>query len=89
MIARDESRPERAHYAGDVGANDYRPRYLFEGAKHRLIVEGAALNDDVVAELLRVRQFYDLVKSVLYDRISESRGNVGYLRALFLRLLHV
>ena len=66
----------RAHEAGDVGSGDFAVGEQFEGAQHGVVEEGAALDDDRVAERVGVTQFDDLVQRVAHDRIAQAGGDV-------------
>ena len=91
MVAfpRHQRRAEGAHDAGYIGAGGPHTGDFLKGAKHRLVVEGAALHHDVFAQVGGVGQLDDLVKGVLDDGVGKSRGNILHRGALFLRLLDV
>ena len=91
MIAfpRHQRRAKGTHDAGNIGAGGLHAGNLLKGAKHRLVVEGAALHHDVFAQVGGVCQLDDLVKGVLDDGVGKSCGNVLHRCALFLRLLDV
>ena len=91
MIAfpRHQRRAKGTHDAGNIGAGGLHAGNLLKGAKHRLIVEGAALHHDVFAQVGGVCQLDDLVKGVFDDGVGKSCGNILHRRALFLRLLDV
>ena len=76
----------RAHETGDVRAGDLAFGEQFESAQHGIVEEGAALDDDRVAERVGVTQFDDLVQCVAHDRIAQAGGDVLDGGALFLRL---
>ena len=84
---RDQGCTESAHDAGDIGTDNLAVRDLFKRAKHSVIVEGSALDDDVLAELRGGGNLHDLEQRVLDDRIRQAGGNIGYLRAFLLGLL--
>ena len=88
-LPRHQRRAERAHNAGNVGAGSFHSGDFLKGAKHRLVVEGAALHHDVFAQVGGVGQLDDLVKGVFDDGVGKSCGNILHRRALFLRLLDV
>ena len=88
-LPRHQRRAERAHNAGNVGAGSFHSGDFLKGAKHRLIVERAALHHDVFAQVGGVGQLDDLVKGVLDDGVGKSRGNILHRSTLFLRLLDV
>ena len=85
----DQSRAERAHKTGDVGADHVYACDLFEGAENRLVIERTALNDDVITEVGGRCELNYLIKCVFDDRISKTGGDVRDLSSLLLRLLHV
>ena len=43
-----------AHQAGDIRPDNLGVEFLLEGPQHRVVVEGAALGDDVFAQRLCV-----------------------------------
>ena len=88
-LPRHQRRAERAHNAGNVGAGGFHSGDLLKGAKHRLIVERAALHHDVSAKVGGVCQLDDLVKGILDDGVGKSRRNILHRGALFLGLLDV
>ena len=88
-VARKQRRAERAHDARNVGAGHLRAGDALKRAQHGLIEERAALHDDVRAELARVGELDDLIKSVLDDGVGKAGGDIGDACALFLRLLDV
>ena len=88
-VAREQCRAERAHDARDVGTRDLRAGDALERAQHGLVEEGAALYDDVRAELARVGELDDLIKSVLDDGVGKAGGDIGDACALLLRLFDV
>ena len=91
MIAlpRHQRRAKGTHDAGNIGAGGLHAGNLLKGAKHRLIVERAALHHDVSAKVGGVCQLDDLVKGILDDGVGKSRRNILHRGALFLGLLDV
>ena len=61
-------------------------RDFFETSQHCVIVEGAALYDNMASKLGGIGYFDDLVKRVFDDRVGESGGNVRDLSPFFLCL---
>ena len=88
-VAREQCRAERAHDARDVGTRDLRAGDTLKRAQHGLVEECAALYDDVRAELARVGELDDLIKSVLDDGVGKASGDIGDACALLLRLFDV
>ena len=88
-VAREQRRAECAHDARNVGAGHLRAGDALKRAQHGLIEERAALHDDVRTEFARVGKLDDLVERVFDDGVGETGRDVGYARALFLRLLDV
>ena len=87
-IAGEQGGAIAAHAAGDVRANRLAPGKLLERAQRRVTHEGAALDDDIFADLLRVAHLDDLEQRVLDDRVGEAGRDVANGRALLLGLLH-
>ena len=77
---------ERAHQPRDARAHDLFARFQLEGTQHRVVQEGAALHEDVLAQLVRRFGADDLVDRVFHDGGGEPRGDVLHGRALLLRL---
>ena len=76
----------RAHQSRLRGTYYVASADYLEGAQHRFVEEGAALDDDFIAHFREVAHFYDLEQRVLDDGIREAGGYVAHARALFLRL---
>ncbi len=89
MLTGNQRRAERAHHTGNVRADDLNARELLKRAKHCLVVEGAALHDNVRTELLRVGELDDLEQRILDDRAGKSGADVLNGCALLLRLLDI
>ena len=83
----DERRAERSHETGDVQTQHFAAETEFQGAKQGVVLEGAALRDDVFAEFFRAGNLDDLVEGVLDHGIGESRRNVADRSSFLLRLL--
>ena len=88
-LPRYQRRTEGTHNAGNVGAGSLHTGDFLKGAKHRLVVERAALHHDVFAQVGGVCQLDDLVKGILDDGVGKSRRNILHRGALFLGLLDV
>ena len=86
-LSGNQSRSEGAHDAGNVRTDDAAAGNLLECAKNGVVVEGTALNDDILSELCRRRHLHDLEQRILDDGIGKACGDIGDLRALLLRLL--
>ena len=84
---REDGRAIRAHDACDVGTDDVAVQEFFHAAQHGIVVERAALHDDMVAERAHVLELHDLEQCILDDGERDARRDVSDLRALFLRLL--
>ena len=65
-----------AHEARDVRADDLHAHLLLKGTEDGLVVEGAALDHHVAAQLLRRGGADDLVEGVLHHADGEARGDV-------------
>ena len=85
----DESGAEGTHYAGDIRAGDLHPGYGLKGPEHRFIIEGAALDHNVAAQLGGIGELYDLIKGVFDDGIGKTGGNVLNGGPFLLGLLYV
>ena len=85
----DQCGAEGPHDSGYIWTDDPDPGDRFKRAEHGLVTEGAALNDDVRAELRWIGEFDHLVQGVLDDRIRQPRRDVPDGGAFLLRLFHV
>src|SRR5699024_10359519 len=83
-----QGRAEGAHNAGDGGAGDLPAQLLLKGPEHRVVVEGAALYHDVLAQIVGVGRPDDLVHRVFHDGDGQAGGDVLHAGAVLLGLLH-
>ena len=83
----DQRRAERAHDARDIRPDDFTLRDALEASKDRVVIKCSALHHNVFSKLRRIRNLDDLVEGVLYDRVSETGGDIRDGSSLFLRLL--
>ena len=88
-VASDQGRAERAHDACDIRAGGLDARDALKGAQHGLIVERAALHDDMAAHVAGGGELDDLIERVFDDGIGKARGDIRDGCALLLRLLDV
>ena len=89
MIPGYQRRAERAHDAGDIRADRLAAGDLFKAAKDRVVVEGAALHDNIFAERRGVGDFDYLKQRVLDDGVCQPRGDIGDGGTLLLRLFYL
>ena len=82
-----DGRTVRTHEAGDIRADDVAVEEFLHAAQHSVIVERAALYDDMVTKLAHILELHDLEERVLDDRERDARRDIGDLRAFLLRLL--
>ena len=85
----DQRGAESAHDPCDIRTDSLAVRDLLETAQDGIVVESAALYDNMASQFGSVRYLDHLEQSVFNDRISESRRDVRHFRAFFLRLLHL
>ena len=85
--AADEAHAEGAHEAGNGRTDDLAAQELFESPQDGVVVESAALDDDVLAELGRVFDLDDFIQGILDDRVREACRDVGQCSPFFLGLL--
>ena len=83
----EQGRAVSAHQAGDVGADDLHPHLLFKDAQDGLVVEGAALDHDLAAQLLGAGSPDDLVQRVLDHADGQAGADVLDAGAVLLGLL--
>ena len=86
-VSGDEGGAEGTHDAGDIRPDGFAVRDALKAAKDRVVVEGAALHDDVLSELRGVGDLDDLIQRVLDDGVGEAGRDVGDGRAFLLGLL--
>ena len=86
-VSGNESGAEGAHDAGDVRPDDFAVRDLLKAPKDRVVVEGAALDDDIASQFGGVGDLDDLIERIFDHGIGESGGNVRDGRAFLLGLL--
>ena len=87
MHAGSERRAVSAHESGDIGANNLAAGEQLECAKHRVIEESSALNDDSLAQVRGILELDDLVQGVSHNRVGQAGADIAHIRAFFLRLL--
>ena len=83
-----ERAAESSHKSRNSGTYNVASELLLERAEHCVIEEGAALHDDVLAELVRRICSYYLINGVLDYGRGQSCGDVLDGRAVLLRLLY-
>ena len=89
MASGNQSRAKSAHQAGDIRAGSVHPGNFLKGSKHRLVVEGAALDNNVPTQILRGCQLDDLVQGIFDDGVGKACGDIGDGGSLLLGLLDV
>ena len=89
MLSGDQCRSERTHDAGDVGADRLAVRDLLKASQNGIIVERAALNDNIFAQLGGIGYLDYLEKGILDNGVCETGGNVGNARTLLLCLFYL
>ena len=72
LLLCENSRAIRAHEARDIGAHDITLDELFHRAQDSIVVERAALHDDMLAKLLDILELHDLKERVLDDGKSDA-----------------
>ena len=75
------------HQAGDIGTHHVDAGLQLEGPQHRVVEEGAALDDHLVAEFAGVAHLHHLVERVSHHRVAQPGRDVADRGALFLGLL--
>ena len=87
QILGGQCRAEGAHQTGDGGTGDVAAQLLLKGPEHCVVVEGAALHHNVLAQLVGRGHTQHLVDGVLDDGDGETGGDVGHAGAILLGLL--
>ena len=82
-----ESRAERTHQSGDGGSGHIAAQLLFKRAEHSIVQEGAALDHDVLAQVISGDGANDLVNGIFYDGNRETCRDILYTGPVLLRLL--
>ena len=85
----DQCCAEGTHDAGDIRTGDMGVEEVFKGAEDGIVVEGTTLHDDVLSEILRIRDLDDLIECVLDDGVGEAGRDIADAGAFLLRLLDV
>ena len=88
QIPGGQRRAEGAHNARDGGAGDLPAQLLLKGPQHRVIVEGAALHHDVLAQVVGAGGADDLVDGVFHDGDGQAGADVLHTGAVLLCLLY-
>ena len=83
----DECCAEGAHYSCNIRADGLDTGNLLESPEYCIIIEGAALDDDVFSQVPGIGQLDDLEKGVFDDRIGQAGGDVRDRSPLLLGLL--
>ena len=85
----DQCCAEGTHDAGDIRTGDMGIEEVLEGAEDGIVIEGTTLHDDVLSEILRIRDLDDLIECVLDDGVGEAGRDIADACPLLLRLLDV
>ena len=88
-LACDQCCAEGTHDAGDIRTGDMGVEEVLEGTEDGIVIEGTTLYDDVLAEILRIRDLDDLIECVLDDGVGEAGRDIADACPLLLRLLDV
>ena len=80
---------EGTHNTGNIGACNFHTGDPFKGPQYRLVIEGSALDHDMLAQLRWVCQLDDLIQRVLDNGIRKACGDIGNGCTFFLRLFHI
>ena len=85
----DEGCSESAHDSGDIRTDRLAVGYLLKTPQDGIIIEGSALDHDVVSKLCCIGYFDDFEQGVLDDGVGESCGDVRHRSAFLLRLFYL
>ena len=88
-VTGDQCSTKSTHDAGDVRTNSLAAGNQFKASQYGIIVEGTALYNDFLAQILRICQFDNLQQCILDNGISQSGGNIGNGSAFLLRLFYL
>ena len=86
MLPGNQGSSERPHDAGDVRADSLAAGNPFKTPENGIVVKRTALNDNVFAEVFRVRQLDDFQQGVLDNGYRKSRRDIRNRGTLFLCL---
>ena len=67
----DQGRAEGAHDTGNIGAHSLTAGDLLEASEHRVVVEGAALDNNMISEVGGIRDLDHLKKRILDDGVGK------------------
>ena len=87
LALRDERRAEGSHNTGDIRTNDLMACNFLKGPQYSVVIEGAALHDDLVSHFGVIPDLDDLLQGILDDRIRQTCRNIADTGPLFLCLL--
>ena len=83
-----QGRAEGPHDAGDGGAGHVPAQLLLKGPEDRVVEEGAALDHDVLAQVVGGGRPDDLVDGVFHDGDGQAGGDLLHAGPVLLGLLH-
>ena len=84
----DQGGSKSAHDTGNVRADRLAVRNFFKASQNGIIIEGTALNDNMISKFLRAGYFNYFKKRVFDNGVSQAGRNIRYGSALFLSLLY-
>ena len=82
-----QRRAVSAHQACDIRTDDDCLQLVFKGAQHGVVEERSALYDNVFSQFLCAGTADHLVQRILDHGDRKTGRDIGYLRAVLLRLL--
>ena len=85
----DKGSAECTHNAGDIRTDNLTAGNFLKAAQDGVIVEGAALDDDVAPKLRGIGYLDDLEQGILDDGVGKTGRDVRYLGAFLLRLFYL
>ena len=88
-VTGDQCSTKSTHDAGDVRTNSLAAGNQFKASQYGIIVEGTALYNDFLAQILRICQFDNLQQCILDNGISQSGGDIADFGPFFLSLFDI
>ena len=88
-LSGNEGGSEGSHDAGDIRADRIAAGNFLKASEHRIVVEGAALNHHMGAQVRGLCDLDHLKQSVFDDGVGQSGRNIRHGGALLLGLLYV
>ena len=85
----DKSSSEGTHDTCDIRADSFAAGDPFKASEDCVVVEGSALDNDILSEVAGGSDLDDFKQGIFDDRVGEAGGDIRNRSPLFLRLFYV